>query len=228
MPWRQGNVGAPGLEANSSCGVPAVRIVVAGLSQQCSQKAHKWDDHGCPDWSLLLTPHSSYILCLDDDVMLQPTALSRSSSPCGGSISLLEGDDSLFMSTGHRLDECHFAGVAGSVQLPDCAGHSKHSSHSEMCPCHTTAWREGGYSDDLTLASICARDGLAVATPSFAIFPQRLSSSYTWAQYYNYLHRQLYVLDTYASPSARTAHHAMLGVHCWASASLAAAALSGV
>lgn len=36
------NVGAPGLEANSSCGMLTVRIVVAGLSQQCSQKAHKW------------------------------------------------------------------------------------------------------------------------------------------------------------------------------------------
>jgi len=38
---------------------------------------------------------------------------------------------------------------------------------------YTQAWLNGGYSDDLTLAAQCGSQGLAVAAPSFAIFPQR-------------------------------------------------------
>jgi hypothetical protein len=35
------------------------------------------------------------------------------------------------------------------------------------------AWRNGGYSDDLILASFCTGQGLRIRTPSFAIFPQQ-------------------------------------------------------
>ncbi|MEW5305859.1 MAG: hypothetical protein WDW36_008374 [Sanguina aurantia] len=177
----RGGGGAP-RRARPSCGVPAVRIVIAGLSQQCSQKAHNLVagvEASCPA--------SSYILCLDDDVMLQPTALSRS-------ISLLEGDDSLFMSTGYPFDIppvgaglAAFCTLAYHLPLTVAFSVAERATfvwggcmllrRGALQPCDhhgiLRAWREGGYSDDLTLASICARDGLAVATPSFAIFPQR-------------------------------------------------------
>lgn len=34
------------------------------------------------------------------------------------------------------------------------------------------AWEEGGYSDDLTVASKCTEQGLVIYCPSYAIFPQ--------------------------------------------------------
>ena len=49
--------------------------------------------------------------------------------------------------------------------------------HGPRCPpprCNQVqAWRSGGYSDDLILASFCTGQGLRIRTPSFAIFPQR-------------------------------------------------------
>lgn len=43
---------------------------------------------------------------------------------------------------------------------------------SAMYGCAAQAWREGGYSDDLTVASVCGELGLKIICPSFAIFPQ--------------------------------------------------------
>ena len=34
------------------------------------------------------------------------------------------------------------------------------------------AWSDGGYSDDLTVASKCTEQGLVIYCPSYAIFPQ--------------------------------------------------------
>ena len=58
-------------------------------------------------------------------------------------------------------------------------------------------WRDGGYSDDLLTAGYCAEHGLGIAVPATAIFPQQLQQQYSFRQYWNYLRRQLFVLDTY-------------------------------
>ncbi len=55
----------------------------------------------------------------------------------------------------------------------------------------------------------------------------RLEARYTWRQYANYLHRQLFVLDTYANRHNRLLNHTMMAVHAWASAAWAASALLG-
>ncbi|KAF8066423.1 hypothetical protein HT031_002747 [Scenedesmus sp. PABB004] len=85
-------------------------------------------------------------------------------------------------------------------------------------------WRDGGYSDDLLLAGLCADRGLRIGLPASAHFPQRLPPAFTWAQYWNYLTRQLVVLDTYASPAAAATHRALLAAHVAGSAALAGAA----
>lgn len=48
------------------------------------------------------------------------------------------------------------------------------SCHAFMCVCVPClqAWHCGGYSDDLVLASVVTEQGLAIAVPSSAIFPQ--------------------------------------------------------
>jgi hypothetical protein len=64
-------------------------------------------------------------------------------------------------------------------------------------------WREGGYSDDLLLAALAARDGLPVATHRAALLPQLLQAAPGWAAYWNYLRRQIWVLDTYGDDHCR-------------------------
>lgn len=39
--------------------------------------------------------------------------------------------------------------------------------------CVAQAWEDGGYSDDLIVASTCSQHGLTILCPSFAVFPQR-------------------------------------------------------
>ena len=55
----------------------------------------------------------------------------------------------------------------------------------------------------------------------------RLEQRYSWRQYWNYLRRQLFVLDTYATPHNRALNLVMAAVHVWASASAAAPVLAG-
>jgi hypothetical protein len=53
--------------------------------------------------------------------------------------------------------------------------------------------------------------------------PRRLERSYSARQYWNYLRRQLYVLDTYSNAHNRALNRTMMCVHCWAGAVLVAA-----
>lgn len=119
---------------------------------------------------------------------------------------------------------------------------------------HGQAWSEGGYSDDLTVASRCTEQGLTIYCPGYAIFPQwcahcaccgrtplraaraplqgrarerrraahphqpshgpeaplppaplpaRLDGCYPPRRWWNYLRRQLYVMDTYSNAHNR-------------------------
>ena len=45
----------------------------------------------------------------------------------------------------------------------------------------------------------------------------RLEADYSWQQYRNYLRRQLYVLDTYASSSNRRTNHSLMLIHSYLS-----------
>lgn len=56
----------------------------------------------------------------------------------------------------------------------------------------------------------------------------RLEQRYSWAQYWNYLRRQLFVLDTYATSHNRALNLVMAAVHAWASSAAAAPVLAGV
>jgi hypothetical protein len=53
----------------------------------------------------------------------------------------------------------------------------------------------------------------------------RLDGTYTARQYWNYLRRQLYVLDTYSSAHNRVLNRTVMAVHCWAGAVLVVALL---
>lgn len=49
----------------------------------------------------------------------------------------------------------------------------------------------------MLLAALCNSKGLPVATHRAALLPQLLPARLGWVDYWNYLRRQLYVLDTY-------------------------------
>ena len=125
---------------------------------------------------------------------------------------------------------------------------------------------QGGYSDDLTVASKCAEHKLQILCPSYAVLPQwysltclaplfdrehhqlaalfcqsclvgwqhgafwcwngpifktfdtcRLDAACTAKQCWNYLRRQLYVMDTYCNAHNRTLNHTMLALHSYLS-----------
>jgi hypothetical protein len=67
------------------------------------------------------------------------------------------------------------------------------------------AWGGGAYSDDLNLAALAGSLGQRILCPGCAVFPVHLAATCTRAQAWNYLRRQLYVLDTYMSPHNRCA-----------------------
>lgn len=94
------------------------------------------------------------------------------------------------------------------------------STPRRLLPLHRTApqaWGTGGYSDDLTVASLCTERGLPIHCPSYAIFPQWLEGGHPPRLWWNYLRRQLCVLDTYSSPHNRRTNHTMAALHCYAS-----------
>ena len=55
----------------------------------------------------------------------------------------------------------------------------------------------------------------------------RLEQRYSWTQYWNYLRRQLFVMDTYATPHNRALNLVMAAVHVWASSFASAPVLAG-
>jgi hypothetical protein len=72
------------------------------------------------------------------------------------------------------------------------------------------AWGDGAYSDDLILAALAGALRLRVLCPGAAAFPISLEPACSAAQAWNYLRRQLYVLDTYTSAHNRCVNHALL------------------
>ena len=74
------------------------------------------------------------------------------------------------------------------------------------------AWRYGGYSDDLIASSVAMDRGLTISCVPSAILLQDLDPCLTFRSYWNYVRRQVFVLDTYTSKHNRTVNHALLAV----------------
>lgn len=87
----------------------------------------------------------------------------------------------------------------------------------------TQVWRDGSYSDDLVLGAYCVENHLSIGLPASALYPQLLPPTTTLHQYWNYLRRQLFVLDTYYNESNRVANHTLMLLHSYGSAVFTAA-----
>jgi Glycosyl transferase family 21 len=209
----------------------SARIVYSGLASKSSQKIHNLIagiSSATTTENTLLQP--KYILCLDDDVHVHPTALSSL-------IRDMEASPDLRIATGYPFDiPAEHAGIlsyaALAYHLPLVIGFSlNEKTHFVWGGCmlfraqdvrpeddllgFLSGWTDGGYSDDLTVAARCTELGLQVLCPSYAIFPQYLDANYSIKRYWNYLRRQLVVLDTYASDHNRCTNHVMAVLHCY-------------
>jgi hypothetical protein len=75
----------------------------------------------------------------------------------------------------------------------------------------------------LVLGAYCVENGLSIGLPASALYPQLLPPNTTLSQYWNYLRRQLFVLDTYYNESNRVANHTLMLLHSYGSAVFTAA-----
>lgn len=55
----------------------------------------------------------------------------------------------------------------------------------------------------------------------------RLEAHYSWRQYWNYLRRQLYVMDTYATRSNKRINHSLMVIHAYLSWAIVLPATTG-
>eukprot|EP00775_Hariotina_reticulata_P008153 gene8153-8346_t len=150
----------------------------------------------------------------------------------------MEHDDSLFMATGYPFDIVTLptdSSWASSSWIARLLMHAAASYHLPLLIGFSVAdkgsfvWREGGYSDDLLLAGYCAATQRSIGLPASALFPQLLAPGCTWKQYWNYLRRQLFVLDTYYNRHNQVINHTMMIAHSYGSAVFTmAAAATGV
>lgn len=94
--------------------------------------------------------------------------------------------------------------------------------HCRPGGCVARVWADGAYSDDLNVAALASARGERVLCPAAAVFPTALPRDVTWPQAWNYMRRQLYVLDTYAGAHNRRINHALLAASVYGAAALLA------
>lgn len=204
-----------------------MHVITAGQTTRCSQKIHNLI-------AGIRAAHSAskYILCLDDDIHLHPTTLQNF-------VFDMEQNPSIFMCTGYPFDipprgatlatyctlayhlplviafslRQHTQFVWGGCMLFRKEGLEADIPRNGILE----AWGQGGYSDDLTVASACTEFGLHIHCPSYALFPQWMECALTMRQWWNYLRRQLFVLDTYPNEQCRRTHHCMALLHVYGS-----------
>ncbi|XP_052722669.1 uncharacterized protein LOC108345125 isoform X2 [Vigna angularis] len=199
------------------------RIIVAGLSTSCSQKIHN---------QLVgveaMYKESKYVLFLDDDVRLHPGSI-------GALVSEMQKNPDIFIQTGYPLDLP--SGSLGSYciyeyHMPCSMGFATggqtfflwggcmmmHSEDFRKDNCGVVSGlRDGGYSDDMTLAAIAGAHKKLISSPAVAVFPHPLASDLNFGRYWNYLRKQTFVLESYVTRVNQIMNRALFAVHCYLS-----------
>ncbi|XP_078445814.1 nucleotide-diphospho-sugar transferases superfamily protein isoform X2 [Wolffia australiana] len=199
------------------------KIVVAGLSVTCSQKIHN-QLAGVEK----MHKDSKYVLFLDDDVRLHPGSI-------GALTAEMEKNPEIFIQTGYPLDLP--SGTLGSYciyeyHMPCSMGFATGGRTFFLwggCMMMNaddfrnnryglvTGLREGGYSDDMTLAAVSGAHKRLITSPPVAVFPHPLSSDLSFSRYWNYLRKQTFVLESYISDINWLMNRALFFSHCYLS-----------
>ncbi|GER51384.1 nucleotide-diphospho-sugar transferase superfamily protein [Striga asiatica] len=199
------------------------KIIVAGLSTTCSQKIHN---------QLVgvqkMHKDSKYVLFLDDDVRLHPGSI-------GALTAEMDKNPDIFIQTGYPLDlpsgslgsyciyeyhmPCSMGFATGGktfflwggcmMMHADDFRTDRHGVVSEL--------RDGGYSDDMTLAAIAGAHKRLITSPPVAVFPHPLASDLSFGRYWNYLRKQTFVLESYTTKVNWIMNRALFSTHCYLS-----------
>ena len=202
------------------------RVVEAGRATTSSQKIHNM-------LAGVRAMHdgSEYVLFLDDDVETRPGTIECLAR------ALAEDDDS-FLATGYPFDVPYGRDAKMMLATANIATYMYATYHLVLIIAFSqgrwtknvwggcamlraddlrrdaygcvSAYAKGGYSDDLILASIADREGMRVLCPSNAVFPSYMPDAETFGAWWNYIHRQVFVMDTYADAHNRMVNHFML------------------
>ncbi|KAJ8466650.1 hypothetical protein OPV22_029202 [Ensete ventricosum] len=199
------------------------KVIVAGLSTTCSQKIHN---------QLVgverMHKESKYVLFLDDDVRLHPGSI-------GALTSEMEKNPEIFIQTGYPLDLP--SGNLGSYciyeyHMPCSMGFATGGRtfflwggcmmmHAEDFRKDlygvVSGLRDGGYSDDMTLAAIAGKHKRHIWSPPVALFPHPLARDLSFSRYWNYLRKQTFVLESYISRVNWLMNRALFSSHCYLS-----------
>ncbi|XP_019436605.1 PREDICTED: uncharacterized protein LOC109342969 [Lupinus angustifolius] len=199
------------------------RIVVAGLSTTCSQKIHN---------QLVgveaMHKESKYVLFLDDDIRLHPGSIGTLTRE-------MEKNPEIFIQTGYPLDLP--SGSLGSYciyeyHMPCSMGFATggktfflwggcmmmHANDFRQDNCGVVSGlRDGGYSDDMTLAAIAGAHKKLITSPPVAVFPHPLATDLNFGRYWNYLSKQTFVLESYTTKVNQIMNRALFAVHCYLS-----------
>ncbi|KAI4377083.1 hypothetical protein MLD38_014769 [Melastoma candidum] len=199
------------------------KIVVAGHSTTCSQKIHN-QLVGVEN----MHKDSKYVLFLDDDVRLHPGSI-------GALTTEMLKNPEIFIQTGYPLDLP--SGTLGSYciyeyHMPCSMGFATGGKtfflwggcmmmHAEDFRCDrfglVSGLRDGGYSDDMTLAAIAGAHKQLITSPPVAVFPHPLASDLTFSRYWNYLRKQTFVLESYTTKVNWIMNRALFASHCYLS-----------
>ncbi|XP_050369140.1 uncharacterized protein LOC126787269 [Argentina anserina] len=199
------------------------KIIVAGLSTTCSQKIHN---------QLVgvdkMHKDSKYVFFLDDDVRLHPGSI-------GALTAEMEKNPDIFIQTGYPLDLP--SGSLGSYciyeyHMPCSMGFATggrtfflwggcmmmHADDFRLDRYGVVSGlRDGGYSDDMTLAAIAGAHKRLITSPPVAVFPHPLASDLSFSRYWNYLRKQTFVLESYLTKVNWIMNRALFTVHCYLS-----------
>ncbi|KEH21336.1 uncharacterized protein [Medicago truncatula] len=200
-----------------------VKVVVAGLSTTCSQKIHN---------QLVgvekMHKDTKYVLFLDDDVRIHPGSI-------GALTREMEKNPEIFIQTGYPLDLP--SGSLGSYciyeyHMPCSMGFATGGRTFFLwggcMMMHADDFRQdrygvvsglkdGGYSDDMTLAAIAGAHKRLITSPPVAVFPHPLATDLNFGRYWNYLRKQTFVLESYTTNINWVMNRALFGVHCYLS-----------
>ncbi|EFH62275.1 hypothetical protein ARALYDRAFT_319569 [Arabidopsis lyrata subsp. lyrata] len=200
------------------------KVVVAGLSTTCSQKIHN---------QLIgvekMHKDTKYVLFLDDDVRLHPGTIGALTTE------MEKNPEVIFIQTGYPLDLP--SGTLGSYciyeyHMPCSMGFATggrtfflwggcmmmHADDFRQDRYGVVSGlRDGGYSDDMTLASLAGAHKRLITSPPVAVFPHPLASDLSFGRYWNYLRKQTFVLESYISKVNWIMNKALFAVHCYLS-----------
>ncbi|KAJ6799806.1 uncharacterized protein M6B38_203675 [Iris pallida] len=199
------------------------KIIVAGLSTTCSQKIHN---------QLVgvekMNKDSKYVLFLDDDVRLHPGSI-------GALTAEMIKNPEIFIQTGYPLDlpsgslgsyciyeyhmPCSMGFATGGKTFflwGGCMMMHADDFRKDLYGV-VSGLRDGGYSDDMTLAAIAGAHKRLISSPPVAVFPHPLASDLSFPRYWNYLRKQTFVLESYISSVNWLMNRALFSTHIYLS-----------